>query len=177
MTSLVVTLIGPDRPGMVNAVSDKATAHGANWADSLMANFAGQFAGIVHLDVPPARCEALVTALRALAAPDLQITVTRADAQAPAGARRRLTLELLGHDRPGIIQSISSQLAQHGVSIDKLSTRILSGAMSGEQMFQMQASLTVPAALDAGTLQGALESLANELMVDISFDAASSTGA
>jgi hypothetical protein len=59
MTSLVVTLIGPDRPGMVKAVSDKATDHGANWADSLMANFAGQFAGIVHLDVPPARCEAL----------------------------------------------------------------------------------------------------------------------
>lgn len=41
MTSLVVTLIGPDRPGMVNAVSDQATAHGANWTDSLMANFAG----------------------------------------------------------------------------------------------------------------------------------------
>ena len=177
MTSLVVTLIGPDRPGMVNAVSDRATAHGANWADSLMANFAGQFAGIVHLDVPPARSEALITALQALAAPDLQITVTRADARAPAGATRRLTLDLLGHDRPGIIQSISSQLAQHGVSIDTLSTSILSGAMSGEQMFQMHAQLTVPAALDVGTLQSALESLANELMVDISFDAASSTGA
>ena len=46
MTSLVVTLIGPDRPGMVSALSDAATAHGANWTDSLMANFAGQFAGI-----------------------------------------------------------------------------------------------------------------------------------
>jgi glycine cleavage system regulatory protein len=177
MTSLVVTLIGPDRPGMVKAVSDKATDHGANWADSLMANFAGQFAGIVHLDVPPARCEALLTALRALAAPDLQITVTRADARPSAGATRRLTLELLGHDHPGIIQSISSQLAQHGVSIDKLSTRILSGAMSGEQMFQMHAGLTVPATLDTHTLQSALESLANELMVDISFDAASHSGA
>lgn len=175
MTSLVVTLIGPDRPGMVNAVSDQATAHGANWTDSLMATFAGQFAGIVHLDVPATRADALVRALQGLAAADLQITVARADGAPTAAATRRATLDLLGHDRPGIIQSISSQLAQHRVSIDKLSTRILSGAMSGEQMFQMQASLTIPAALDGRTLQDALESLANELMVDIAFDAPAGT--
>ncbi len=177
MTSLVVTLIGPDRPGMVNAVSDVATTLGANWTDSLMANFAGQFAGIVHLDVPVARCDALMAALRGLESPGLRITVARADPPLQAAATRHITLDLLGHDRPGIIQAISSQLAQHGMSIDKLTTRIASGAMSGEQMFQMHASLTVPANLDAGTLQGALEGIANELMVDLSFDAASSTGA
>jgi len=175
MTSLVITLIGPDRPGMVNAVSDKATAHGANWTDSLMANFAGQFAGIVHLDVPAARCDALMAALQGLQSPRMQITVTRAGGGALAAATRRLTLDLIGHDRPGIIQAISSQLAQHGVGIDKLSTRIESGAMSGEQMFRMQAALTVPAALDTAALQTALEGLANELMVDISFDPAGIT--
>jgi glycine cleavage system regulatory protein len=173
MTSLVVTLIGPDRPGMVSAVSDAATAHGANWTDSLMANFAGQFAGIVQLDVPPAGCDALEAALRALESPALRITVARAEGPARGAATRRLSLDLLGHDRPGIIQSISSQLAHHGVSIDTLTTHIVSGAMSGEQMFQMQARLTVPSTLEARVLQSALEGLANELMVDISFDAAS----
>jgi glycine cleavage system regulatory protein len=87
MTTLVVTLIGPDRPGIVNAVSDKAIAHGANWTDSLMANFAGQFAGIVQLDVAPAQCDALVADLRSLQAPDLQITVTTTPAR-QAGRRR-----------------------------------------------------------------------------------------
>jgi glycine cleavage system regulatory protein len=176
MTSLVVTLIGPDRPGMVSALSDAATAHGANWTDSLMANFAGQFAGIVQLDVPAEKCEALLAALRALESPGLHLTVARAAGASVATATRRITLDLLGHDRPGIIQSISSQLAAHGVSIDSLSTHIASGAMSGEQMFQMKAQLTMPMALDVGTLQAALEGLANELMVDISFDAAGSTG-
>jgi len=175
MTSLVVTLIGPDRPGMVSALSDAATAHGANWTDSLMANFAGQFAGIVQLDVPAAKCDALIGALRALESPAMHLTVARAAGSAATAPTRRLTLDLLGHDRPGIIQSISSQLAQHGVSIDTLTTHIASGAMSGEQMFQMNAQLTVPMALDVDTLQAALESLANELMVDISFDAAGST--
>ena len=172
MTSLVVTLIGPDRPGMVSALSDAATAHGANWTDSLMANFAGQFAGIVQLDVPAAKSEALIAALRALESPAMQLTVARAGGAGAATSTRRITLDLLGHDRPGIIQSISTQLAQHGVSIDTLTTHIASGAMSGEQMFQMNAQLTVPTALDVDTLQAALESLANELMVDISFDTA-----
>jgi glycine cleavage system regulatory protein len=170
MTALVVTLIGPDRPGMVSALSDQATAHGANWTDSLMANFAGQFAGIVQLDVPAARCDALLAALRTLESPALHITAARAAGATRAQATRRLTLDLVGHDRPGIIQSISGQLAQHGVGIDKLTTHIASGAMSGEQMFHMTAQLTMPLSVDVGTVQGALEGLANELMVDISWD-------
>jgi len=177
MTSLVVTLIGPDRPGMVSALSDAASTHGANWTDSLMANFAGQFAGIVQFDVPAPACDALMTALRSLESPGLHITVARGGSAGTTAATRRLTLDLLGHDRPGIIQSISSQLARHGVSIDALTTHIASGAMSGEQMFQMNARLTVPLALDVATLQAALESLANELMVDISLDTAGSAGA
>ena len=174
MTTLVVTLIGPDRPGMVNAVSDKAIAHGANWTDSLMANFAGQFAGIVQLDVAPAQCDALVADLRSLQAPDLQITVTTTRGAGPAGAARRIKLDLLGHDRPGIIQSISSQLARHGVGIDKLNTHLISGAMSGEQLFRMEASLSLPPGLDPALLQQALEGLANELRVDLSLDATAS---
>jgi glycine cleavage system regulatory protein len=174
MTSLVVTLIGPDRPGMVSAVSQAATAHDANWTDSLMANFAGQFAGIVQLDVPPDRCEALLTALRLLESPDMHVAVARASAATTPPPSRRLTLDLLGHDRPGIIHTISSQLASHGVSIDKLQTHIASGAMSGEQMFHMHAQLTVPRQLATDALRAGLEGLANELMVDISFEAGAS---
>jgi glycine cleavage system regulatory protein len=176
MTSLVVTLIGPDRTGLVSAISDKAAEHGANWADSLMANFAGQFAGIVQLQVPPQNCDALMASLRALESPQLRILIAQGQDGKPAAATRRLRLDLVGNDHPGIIHSISSQLARHGVSIDKLQTQIVSGAMSGEQMFQMQARLTVPIALDADDLRSGLEGLANELMVDISFDDNSASG-
>lgn len=169
MTSLVVTILGPDRPGLVSAVSDRATAHGANWADSVMANFAGQFAGIVHLQVPAQNCAALMAELAALQSPNLHIALSLG-ADGSTEPPRRLQLDLLGHDRPGIIHSISSQLAHHGVSIEKLQTHIASGAMSGEQMFHMSAQLSVPRALDSDTLRNSLEGLANELMVDISFE-------
>ncbi len=169
-TSIIVTIIGPDRPGLVSAISDQAALFGANWADSLMANLAGQFAGIVHLQVPEQQTETLMDALRKLQSPGMQITVAKGDAIASSAPTRRVKLDLIGQDRPGIIRRISNQLAQHGVSIDKLQTQIVSGAMSGEQMFQMQAQLTVPTTLDNHELQRALEGIANELMVDLELD-------
>ena len=172
LTSLVITVIGPDRPGIVSAVSDKAVEFGANWTDSLMANFAGQFAGIVQLQVPTQHCDALMAALLALESRGMRVAVAKGgNAQAASATTvRHLKLDLVGNDRPGIIHSISSQLARRGISIEKLKTEVVSGAWSGEQMFQMNARLIVPQALDADELRSGLESLANELMVDITID-------
>jgi len=169
MTSIVLTVIGPDRPGLVSAVSDEAKKFGANWADSLMANLAGQFAGIVHLQVPAKNAETLMAALTALESPGMRITAVKGGG-ADGTPARRIKLDLIGQDRPGIIHSISNQLASQGVSIEKLQTQIASGAMSGEQMFQMHAVLMVPAGVDNDKLRDGLEGLANELMVDIELD-------
>lgn len=167
--SLVVTLVGPDRPGMVNAVSEKALARGANWAESLMANLAGQFAGIVHLQVDEAQAEALAADLRALATPGMQIVVAEAGDHGPT-PMRRMSLCLVGHDRPGIIQAISAELTRQGVSIASLTTAIVSGAMSGEQLFEMDAEIDVPESVAQDAIRAGLEGLANDLMVDLEFD-------
>ena len=168
---LVVTVIGPDRPGIVSAVSDQAVEFGANWTNSLMANFAGQFAGIVQLQVPAKNCDVLMAALKSLESPGLRISVAKGgEGGESTNAARYLKLDLVGNDRPGIIHSISSQLVRRGISIEKLQTDVVSGAWSGEQMFQMNARLLVPPTLDADELRAGLESLANELMVDITID-------
>jgi glycine cleavage system regulatory protein len=169
-TSIVITIIGPDRPGIVSAISDQAVAYGANWTDSLMAEIAGQFAGIVHLQVPSANAEALMAALRKLESPAMRVAVAKGTAGAAAGPTRRLKLDLVGQDRPGIIQAIAGQLAQRGVSIERLHTEIESGAMSGGEIFRMAATLRVPASVEDSDLRQALEGLANELMVDIELD-------
>lgn len=167
--SLVVTLVGPDRPGMVNSVSACALARGANWAESLMANLAGQFAGIVHLTVDAGEAEALARDLRALAAPGMQVVVAEATGPAVPPARR-MSLCLVGHDRPGIIQAISAELTRQGVSIASLTTAIVSGAMSGEQLFEMNAEIDVPETVEQADIRRGLEGLANDLMVDLEFD-------
>ena len=58
-TSLVVTVIGPDRPGIVRLLSDRAQRFGANWAASRLSRLAGEFAGMVHFEVPRENADAL----------------------------------------------------------------------------------------------------------------------
>ena len=132
-TSLILTLVGPDRPGLVSAVSACAGAHGANWMESRLARLAGQFAGVVRLEVEAAAAEALERALMGLGAEGLKPAVVRADAAA-AAQPRLARLELVGHDRPGIVRDISAVLARHGLSIDALETTCESASMSGESV-------------------------------------------
>ena len=166
-TSLVVTVIGPDRPGIVNRLSDAAQRCGANWAASRMANLAGQFAGMVHFEVSDGKADALAAALGALQSPDLHVVIARSKAGGGAPARRRVRLELVGHDRPGIVRDLSGSLAQRGVSIEELETHVSSAAMSGESLFKVKAVLAVPGDLPDAELRRGLEALANEMMVDV----------
>lgn len=167
-TSLIVTVIGPDRPGLVRLVSDCGTAHGASWEESRMASLAGQFAGMVRFTVAKAEADALGTALAALEAQGLRVVIARGDeASAGAAKRRVLKLDLVGHDRPGIVRDISRVLAEHGVSIDELQTEVVSGAMSGGDLFRIAARLAVPDAIGTDSLRQLLEGVGNELMVDI----------
>lgn len=166
-TSLVVTTIGDDRPGIVNALSDIARRHHANWAGSHMASLAGQFAGIVHLEVADAQAESLIAALRGLDAMGLHVVIAKGASKPPAAPRRKLRLELIGHDRPGIVRELSGSLAAIGVSIDEMHTQIVSAAMSGDQLFKLKALLAVPQSVSDAALRGAMEAIANEMMVDI----------
>ena len=166
-TSLVITAIGADRPGIVNAVSDVAQRFGANWAGSRMASLAGQFAGMVHFEVAAGQADALAAALQELESTGLAIVIARTDPSPTTAARRAVRLELVGQDRPGIVRDLSGSLAHLGVSIDELQTSVVSAAMSGERLFKVEAVLALPAALRTRELQAALENLANEMMVDI----------
>ena len=166
-TSLIVTAIGADRPGIVSLLSDRAQGFGANWAGSRMANLAGQFAGMVHFEVPPQNAEPLAQALRSLESSGLRVVIEKVETlPAPAG-RRIVRLELTGLDRPGIVRDLSRSLAQQGVSIDDLHTEIVDGNTSAEHLFKVKALLVVPETLPNDKLRQALSALANEMMVDI----------
>lgn len=51
MKHLVITVIGQDRPGLVGALSDTVYQHKGNWLGSSMSKLAGQFAGILQVDI------------------------------------------------------------------------------------------------------------------------------
>jgi glycine cleavage system regulatory protein len=170
MTALTLTLIGPDRPGLVRALSERIAAVGGNWLESRMARLAGQFAGILLVDIPAGEVDRFIADLHALEDKGLRATVERGLREEPPAQHRTLLLELVGQDRPGIVREIAQALAGRGVNIEELTTRVVSGSFSGESLFEAQAKLRVPPEVPADDLQDLLEKLANELMVDISLD-------
>lgn len=171
MSSLVLTVMGPDRPGLVKLLSDKVTEFDGNWLESRMTNLEDQFTGIVHLQVPAANADALIAALRELEAFGLQILIAKGRRQtASVSPSRTIELDLIGHDHPGIVRDISKVLTKMGVSIDSLETERMCGAWSGECLFKAKARLRVPADVQTEEVCVKLEMLANDLVVDITVD-------
>ncbi len=166
MASLVLTILGDDRPGLVSAVSAPISAHGASWERSEMSRLAGKFAGIVVVSVPAGRLDALLAELTALESQGLQVIVERTDEPAPLVAQS-LHLDLLGADRPGIVAEISAALADAQISIEELSTDVRDAPMAGGTLFEARAVLSAPVGGDLDALRAVLEALADELMVEI----------
>jgi glycine cleavage system regulatory protein len=164
MASLILTVVGPDRPGLVRALSEAVAACGGSWLESRMARLAGQFAGIVLVEAP----ESLLEDLRALENQGLRIGVqSGAPGVSAAIAEPRLALEVVGNDRPGIVRDIAQILAECGVNIEELTTGVASGSFSGETLFRVTALLRAPSEAAVDTMRVGLERLGNELMVDI----------
>ena len=165
----VLTIIGQDRPGLVELVSRTVTGHGGNWEASRMARMSGRFAGILQVSVPAAEADRLAAALGALDGQGLRVVVERAaGATGAAGATTRtLRIELVGNDRPGVIRDVSSALADRGINVEELSTECASAPMSGGNLLRVEAEVSVPRELGADGLRQLLEARAPDFMVDV----------
>jgi len=168
MTTLVLTVVGDDRSGLVAAVADIVDAHGGNWENSELAELAGAFAGIVEVSVAPDRAADLRAALEGLAG-TLAVAVHAGggggvdDAAAP-----NVRFDVVGNDRPGIVREVSTALSAHGASIDRMSTQTTDAAMSGGRLFEASIVATLAAGVSVDDLVGELERVATEIQVDVS---------
>lgn len=168
LATLVMTVIGADRPGLVQLVAARVADHGGNWLESRMCHLGGQFAGLLRVEVAAERVDELVGALHRLEREGLRVLV-HADGGGAAGpaAGAVAVLELVGQDRPGILRSVSGVLALHGVNVEELSSERLSAPMGGGTLFQMRATVLVPATASLAAVRTDLEKIAADLMVDL----------
>jgi glycine cleavage system regulatory protein len=166
MESLVVTVLGKDRPGLVELVSAVVEEHGGDWVESRMSRLAGEFAGILRVSVPAAQADGLARALEALKAGGLRVVVERGFEESDDEGHV-IVLELIGSDRPGIVHKISEALAARGVNVDELNTECDGAPWSGDTLFKAMARLRAPQSLDLDQLRESLEAIAGDLMVDI----------
>ena len=165
---LVMTIIGQDRPGLVDSVAGLVAEHGGNWLESRMSRLGGQFAGILRVEVPSGNEAALAAALKKLESRGLSVVVHPDQATMPVASARQSVLEIVGQDRPGIVREISHALVSFGVNVEELETECASAAMSGETLFKARARLSIPEACDVARIRQQLERIAADLIVEIS---------
>jgi glycine cleavage system regulatory protein len=166
---LVMTLVGPDRTGLVESVARAVADHGGNWLESRMCRLGGEFAGILRVEIPSEKKSSLLAALQKLQQDGLQIVI-RADQPVSLSTPGRQTkLEIVGSDRPGIVREIASALARANVNVEEFSSEVSSAPMSGEDLFKASARLQLPEGCDLAALKKDLEKIAADLLVDVSF--------
>jgi glycine cleavage system regulatory protein len=170
--SLVMTVIGPDRPGLVDSLATVIHQHGGNWLESRLCHLGGQFAGVLRVQIAEENETGLLHELTQLGTQGLQV-MTQSE---PTPPDREITgdvlatLELVGQDRPGIVNEITRALAGRTVNVEELETQCVSAPMSAEPLFQARAKLRIPANCNRTALKQDLEKIAADLMVDITFE-------
>lgn len=168
--SIIFTFIGDDKPGLVSQLSDTVTAQGGNWLESRMSQLAGKFAGIARVQIAGDKAESLTHALQTLSGSNLIITIQTEEQAPQAGDYRSMHLNLVGHDRTGIVQGLTRALSSRAINVCEMNTNVTSAPMTGEPLFEATAEIQVPRSLDVHELEDALEAIANELAVDIQLD-------
>src|SRR5450432_1524931 len=167
--SLVMTIIGPDRTGLVESVARVVVEHGGNWLESRMCRLGGEFAGLLRIEIPAGKKSPLLAALQELQKDGLQIVIRTDEPGAGSATGRQTKLEIVGCDQPGIVREITSALARANVNVEEFSSELVSAPMSGETLFKASARLQLPERCDLAALKKDLEKIAADLLVDVSF--------
>lgn len=165
--TLVLTVLGPDRTGIVDSLASLVSEHGGSWQESQMARLGGQFAGLVRITCPPENSASLATALETLATSGLQLSVVQELLDEEAEIRTRYELDVLGNDRAGILSEVTRALRTHNANIIEMETRIESAPESGHSIFHSIAMITLLDDAHTQELAKALEALSPDLHVSL----------
>lgn len=168
MKSLIITINGDDRAGIVEELSRIIVEHGGEWIESRMANLCGKFAGILRVNLPDEQTDLFETDVQS-SLYDQTVNIQEARPQPSAAGHKFYHLQLVGHDRPGIIHSISALLVKNGATVEELDSEVVDASMSGEKLFKATITVSMSGEHSIEKLGEALENLANELIVDIEF--------
>jgi len=167
LTTLVMTVIGPDRTGLVDSLARTVADQGGNWLESRMCHLGGQFAGLIQVEIDPAQVASLREHLTLLSESGLQVSI-QDGGETTSALQSLAVIDLVGQDRPGLLRAITGVLAQHNLNIEELDSERSAAPQGGGTLFKANVTISVPANADLDTIGDDLEQIATDLLVDIS---------
>ncbi|WP_305787495.1 glycine cleavage system protein R [Symbioplanes lichenis] len=156
MTELAITVIGPDRPGIVAEVSAALAGVGANLSDSTMTRLRGHFTmTLICTGADAAEVSAALEPLEGVLA-----TVRAVEPSPVASDGEPYLVSVHGADRLGIVAAVTREVAAAGGNITDLTTRLTG------PLYVLVAEVDLPPGA-AGNLSVRLEHAAGDLGVDV----------
>src|SRR5262245_51095545 len=161
-----LTAIGPDRPGLVKAISGAVHRAGANIEDSRMSILGTEFALVMLYSGTASEVEAAEQACEALGR-ELNLKFLFQDTRrANAGGFVVFRLRVSGLDHVGIVESVTGVLETRGVNVASLSTHIAHLPLTGTPMFVLDAELQIPAKVSLAELRRELNDVCERENLD-----------
>ena len=164
MKPIIFTLVGSDKPGLISDLAKTVYDMGGNWLGSNFSHMAGHFAGFVQIDLPLEKHQTLIERLSQH--PDLKIHLLPGVTEHPS-EQQSVQIDIMGNDKIGIVQEITLILSRANLNIIKFDSCLETAPNWGGSLFKAKAIVSVAADFDFETLRQSLESVANDLMVDI----------
>lgn len=164
MKQLVLTLIGPDRPGIVERVADTIVQNNGHWLASNLSHLCGHFAGILQVEVPEEHLQELTHQLSNIEQLEVRI---EAGFESIVDSTKQINFVITGNDRPGIVQELSAIIRHKGASIVHFNSNRQSAPNWGVPLFSAVATVELPSGLSVDEVISALESITNDLTVDV----------
>lgn len=168
-TSIVFTLTGPDRIGIVESVTKMFLDHGGNVETSRMARLGGEFAMLMLVSLPEEQSAGLDGDMDALVARGYKVTTSRTEQKAVEMHEGWLPykIEVEGADHEGIIHEVARYLSERGINIESMETGVGHAPVSASPLFTMTAIVAVPPSLAGQKWEAALQDKGDLLNVDI----------
>jgi glycine cleavage system regulatory protein len=167
MSLLILSVVGSDRPGLTKALAAAVLSAGGNWLESHLSRLGGLYVGSVLIELEADAVDGLRTAVSEVDAQGLDVRIAPA-IEGPGATGEVVHFDLVGQDRPGIVNQVTVALSGLGANIETFKTWISAEPHSGLPIFHMEARLRLPPTLQAARVQATLEEISAEIMVDIS---------
>ncbi|NTU72078.1 MAG: transcriptional regulator [Coriobacteriia bacterium] len=171
-TTMVLTLTGPDRVGIVEEITGVLLGLGGNVETSRMVRLGGEFAVLVGVSLPAEKVAQLDAAVAHLTAEGYKVTTSVTDASKASDLEgwAAYRVEVHGADHEGIVHEIAAGLSRQGISIESMETGTSSAPVSGIALFDLDALVRVPPGLSESEWMGALDEAGSHANVDIEIE-------
>lgn len=162
MSTIAVTVIGHDRPGIIAAVTAELAELGLNLEDSTMTLLRGHFA-MMLICAGPVNPPEVEKALEPLTADGSLLVSAREVTPEPEqpAAGRPYVLSVHGGDRPGIVSAVTREVAHAGGNVTDLTTRL-----TGD-LYVLVAEVDIPGGTDVAALGDRLAAVGADLGVEV----------